>query len=125
MVHKERIIAGIEEVLEGYSKDDTLLSIIAIYKAPTRSTPEQRLDLTPKYFRDAKYSLTYQGKYVRSKGGEIEREVSPRFVAEQISGYYFSHMVHGRVKTVTKAREWLNQDLGERVRNLKLGYEAV
>jgi len=124
MVHRERIIAGMEAVLEGYQQDHSLLQIISGYTDPAETMASQRLELTPKYFREAQYFLTCEGKYVRSKGGELEREVAPRFVAEKFSEYYFSHMVHGRVKTVTKAREWMDSDLGEKVRQLKSKYEA-
>lgn len=122
MVHKERIIAGIEAVLTEYTQDALLLRMIFNPNDSPGIPTNQRFDVTPKHFREAQYFLTSDGKYIRSKGGELEREVSPRQMAEAIFPRY---SYQPKPLTVTKAKAWMDRDLGEKVRKLKSEYGVV
>ena len=114
-MQKERIIAGIEKVFEGYAKDKELREAIE------------------KYCRSFQLSPTVQGHtYLLKDDGKVY--VTYNLREEIVRGYdsssreaaeaYFDYL-NFRCKppvTLTKAKAMLEEDLGKRVEELKKNY---
>lgn len=112
MVHKERIIQGIEEVLKGYGKDKE-------FKEALRESGFT-FSLFPK-FRGEKYLFNNTGEiYFTADHLGYVGVCPPRRAAES----YFDYFLFNSKPpiTLTKAKAMLEADLGQRVETLKKSY---
>ncbi len=116
MQHKERIIAGIEKVFEGYAKDEELREALVKYCLP--------FPLSPTY-AGRTYVLNTNGKvyvtYENTHNQIISRyDSSSKEAAEK----YFDDLCfkHIHPLTLTKAKAMLEEDLSKRVEELKKKY---
>ncbi|MBI4983400.1 hypothetical protein HZC32_02050 [Candidatus Woesearchaeota archaeon] len=110
-MHKERIIAGIEKVFEGYGGDTELIEALRESGSPLKLFPtHDKLD----------YCLFANGKIISSYKEGYPLPSSPREAAE---GYFQYLCFKGkRPLTLTKAKKMLEDDLGKRVEELKRAY---
>ncbi len=112
-MHKERIIAGIEKVFEGYAFDKELKEALR----ESHSHSNARLQLFPK--NRGSHFLGEDGafyvRYDNSGGGSSARSAAQDFFD------YFCSGCKPPV-TLTKAKAMLKADLGERVKALKKDY---
>ncbi len=117
-MHKQRIIAGIEKVFEGYAKDEELREALAASNSP--------LQLFPKAFEQS-YFLSKNGTYLRlyhDRYFPLPEPCSLREVAE--FHWIYLHCTRffkpNSFPPPANVKAMLDKDLGKRVEKLKKDY---
>ena len=111
-MHKQRIIAGIEKVLEGYAKDTELLGAIKVGD-PRWFTLFSRLKTVGEYI------LLDDGR-IALNAYQDSRYSSAREAAEEYSNLLiYKHICHVTVATVEAI---LRKNVGQRVEEFKRNY---
>lgn len=119
-MHKERIIAGIEKVFEGYAKDEKLREALSESKPP-----HQLLQLFPKY-NGCYYYLSKKGEFICfDEWNRTSHIVSSAGAANEYFRWLCAKEPGSNPElnlTLSLAESRLKADLGSRVEQLKKDY---